>query len=86
MIGALIISYLLFPIIYYIVKIVARLRNKKKPNSGSVLIATFVIVNIVWIGGFLLQFVSIGGGAGEVAFFFIGIPILIILLGLFIGA
>ncbi len=54
MIGALIISYLLFPIVYYILKIVARLRNKKKPNSESVLIATFVIVNIVWISAFIL--------------------------------
>lgn len=86
MIGALIISYLLFPIVYFILKFVARLRNKKKPDSGSVLMATFVIVNIIWIGAFILQFVSIGGVAGEVAFFFIGIPILIIIFGLFIGA
>lgn len=86
MIVALILSYILFPIVYLIIKGIARLRNKKKPNSGSVLIATFVVVNIAWIGAFIMQFVSIGGVAGEVAFFFIGIPVLIIILAMFIGA
>lgn len=86
MIGALILSYILFPVIYYLLKLVARLRGKKKPDGGSVLIATFVIVNIAWIGAFIFQFLSIGGVEGEVLFFFLGIPILIILLGLFIAA
>ncbi len=86
MIGALILSYILFPVIYYALKLVSRIRKKKKPDSGTVLICTFLIVNIAWIGAFICQFFCIGGIGGEIAFLFIAIPTLIILLGLIIAA
>lgn len=86
MIAPLIISLLLSPLVYYCLKLIAKLRKKKKVDGGIVLVYTFLIVNIAWIGAFIMSFVAIGGIAGEMAFLFIGIPVLIVLFGLCIGS
>lgn len=81
----LLISIVLFPIIYYVIKFISKKRGKEKVNKGMVLLITFAIVNILWILAFIASLFIDSGVGGEVAFFFIGIPLLIIVLGLFIA-
>lgn len=82
MIAPLILSIVLWPIIYYILKVIAKKRGKKSPNKSMVLIYSFILINILWIMSFVASFFVGGDIASEVTFVFIGIPILIIIFGL----
>ena len=70
-------------IVSFIVYSFLKLRSKKKrPNFSKIVAYTFVIVIILWILAFICSFFIGTGIGGEVAFVFIGIPILLVLLAI----
>ncbi len=52
----IILSIVLWPIVYYIIKVIAKKRGKNSPNKSMVLIYTFMIINI-----FLLIYFAASG-------------------------
>lgn len=70
-----------FPIVYLLLRCTSKARGRRKPNKSTTLICTFLIVCILRLGAFVASFFVTGIG-GEIAFIFIGVPILLVLFAL----
>lgn len=77
-------AFIIFFITNSILKRIAKHKRKKPPEYGKVLISSLAISFLAWGVSFIMSF-NLETVGGQVAFVFVGIPILLILFTILIA-